>query len=244
MKKLKGQVAVITGAGRGIGKAIALAFGQEGAAVICAARTKSEIEQTASHIQRLGGQSVAKTTDVTEIHSVESLFDFAHQTFHGVDIVVINAGISVSKSSVENSDPALWKRDINTNLIGAYHTAKASIPHLQARSGGKIILIGSGLGHRGVPERSAYACSKAGLWMLTRILAQELAPSQISVNELIPGPVQTELTPENNDQVRQQLGDGEWIKQPEDIVPLALFLASHPKMGPTAQSFSLMRRDG
>ena len=104
--------------------------------------------------------------------------------------------------------------------------------------------MGSGLGHRGMAGTSAYACSKAGLWMLTRVLAQELWPYQISVNELIPGPVVTSMAGE---QAAQRQGafamEGEWVKTPEEVVPLALFLATQPPIGPTAQSFSLMRRD-
>jgi 3-oxoacyl-[acyl-carrier protein] reductase len=103
-------------------------------------------------------------------------------------------------------------------------------------------MIGSGLGHRGIPERSAYACSKAGVWMLTRILAQELGPYNISVNELIPGPVDTAAL---SDSFRKNVVEQhhEWLKTPEDVVQLALFLASQPDIRPSAQSFSLMRRD-
>src|SRR5262249_56454486 len=112
--------------------------------------------------------------------------------------------------------------------------------HLRRRGCGKIITIGSGIGHRGGPERSSYACSKAGLWMLTRVLAQELAAFNISVNELVPGPVDTSMNPSGAR--TSTLGASEWLKRPEDVVPLALFLAEQPDVGPTAQSFSLMRR--
>lgn len=244
MANLQGQVAVVTGAGRGIGKAIAVAFAEAGAAVVCAARTSTEIEETAVQINKAGGQAIAKVMDVTLFETAVSLLEFAQETFGSVDIVVINAGISTSQKSVESSDPDTWTQVINTNLIGAYHTAKAAIPHLKAQGGGKIILVGSGLGHKGIPDRSAYASSKAGLWMFTRVLAQELVPYGISVNELIPGPVKTEMTPGSTAETRQLLGDGEWVKRPEDVVPLAMFLATQPNSGPTAQSFSLMRRDG
>jgi 3-oxoacyl-[acyl-carrier protein] reductase len=116
------------------------------------------------------------------------------------------------------------------------------VPFLKANGAGKIITIGSGLGHRGIEESSAYACAKAGLWMLTRVLAQELQRFNISVNELIPGPVDTGRL---SDAFREQIVDrlGEWVKEPDDVVDLALFIASQPDVGPTAQSFSLMRRD-
>lgn len=244
MKQLEGQVAVVTGAGRGIGQAIAQGLAAEGAAVVCAARTEEEIKETAVAIQQANGQAAHFPVDVTNFESTVALFDFAKGHFGAVDILFVNAGISTSQKSVEESDTAVWANVILTNLIGAYHTAKAAIPHLKARGGGKIIMVGSGLGHKGIPNRSAYASSKAGLWMLTRTLAQELAPHFIAVNELIPGPVKTGMTPGSQQETQELLGDGEWVKQPEDVVPLALFLATQPKTGPTAQSFSLMRRDG
>lgn len=120
----------------------------------------------------------------------------------------------------------------------------AAIPYLRQRGAGKIITIGSGLGHNGRAGGSAYACAKAGVWMLTRIAAQELWRDSISVNELIPGPVDTGPPNDEPDDTAALLGDSEWLKRPEDVVPLALFLATQPTIGPTAQSFSLMRRDG
>src|SRR5213596_3629801 len=153
MKALTGKVAIVTGAGRGIGQAIARAYAGAGASVCCAART---VEQ-----------------------------------YGGLDILVINAGVDLDPHTVEHSQTELWRTTLETNLTGAYLCAKAAIPHLRQRGAGKIITVGSGLGHRGAPATAAYACSKAGLWMLTRVLAQELAQDNISVNELIPGPVET-----------------------------------------------------
>jgi 3-oxoacyl-[acyl-carrier protein] reductase len=148
------------------------------------------------------------------------------------------------RQHVEDSDPEAWRTTLEVNLLGAYYCAQAAIPALKQRGAGKIITLGSGLGHRGMGGMSAYACAKAGLWMLTRVLAQELASSQISVNELIPGPVVTSMA---GAQAAQGQGvfaiEGEWAKTPNEVVPLALFLATQPAIGPTAQSFSLMRRD-
>ena len=237
------KIAVVTGAGRGIGRSIALGFAETGIRVCCAARSHTEIQETASLIKENGGQAIACPTDVCSFEASKELFKFTVEHLGGVDIVVIGAGISIDKKPIEESDPEAWRQEIETNLIGAYHTAKAAIPHLKQRGAGKIIIIGSGLGHRGIPTRSAYASSKAGSWMLTRVLAQELQEYSISVNELIPGPVKTVLAQEAITKLRSQVGDGEWIKEPEDVVPLALFLAKQPDIGPTSQSFSLMRRD-
>jgi 3-oxoacyl-[acyl-carrier protein] reductase len=241
---LKDKVAVVTGAGRGIGKAIAIAYAKAGASVVCAARTRQEIGQTVEIITGNKGKAIAVQTDVTDISSVHHLFQMAQNEYGGIDILVVNAGGNYDYCSIEKSDISNWQMTISVNLIGAYYCAKEAIPYLKARGGGKIITIGSGLGHRGAMERSAYACSKAGLWMLTRVLAQELLTENISVNELIPGPVETSMDKQRLLSPGQDLlFEGEWLKKPEDIVGLALFMALQPDHGPTAQSYSLMRRD-
>jgi 3-oxoacyl-[acyl-carrier protein] reductase len=234
-------VAVVTGGGRGIGRAIALALGRSGAAVVCAARTRSEIEDVAGRIGADGGRALAVPCDVTVRDRVDALFERAAAHFGGVDLAVLNAGGLLSRGGVCEAEPDAWVATIELNLLGAYYGARAAVPHLRARGGGKILTVGSGIGHRGTPEFSAYACAKAGQWMLTRVLAQEVAADRISVNELIPGPVAT--TVDTSAPLPETMGE-EWFKQPDDVVALALFLASQPNHGPSAQSFSLMRRDG
>ncbi|MFT8929791.1 MAG: SDR family oxidoreductase [Sporolactobacillus sp.] len=237
---LKNKVAIITGAGRGIGKAIALAYATRGAHIVCAARTLSEINEVASQINERGGRALAVQTDVTDQASVKRMYQQVKTYFGSVDVLVINAGVNADRKLVEDSCPEDWAETIQVNLIGAYNCAYAVIPYMK-ENGGKIITIGSGVGHRGRQGSSAYACSKAGLWMLTRVLAQELWKYKISVNELIPGPVRTSM--DNNEKSNVFQIDSEWIKEPADVTPLALFLAEQPEVGPTAQSFSLMRRD-
>ena len=242
-KPLQDQVALITGAGRGIGRAIARAYAGAGAAIGCAARTVSEIEDTVAEIKQVGGQAISLPTDVTRREQVVRMVEQTVDTFGGLDILVVNAGGNFDRNAVEASDPADWQATLDLNLTGAYYCAQAVIPALKDRGGGKIIMIGSGLGHHGRANGAAYACSKAGLWMLTRVLAQELWSDQISVNELIPGPVNTELTTDSERDSNSVFTDSsEWIKGPDAVAPLALFLATQPAIGPTAQSYSLMRR--
>jgi 3-oxoacyl-[acyl-carrier protein] reductase len=242
-QQLAGKVAIVTGAGTGIGKAIAQAYANAGAAVCCAGRTDSALRDVVQDIVAAGGEGLAVPTDVTQLTSVQQMVKSTVDTFGGLDILVINAGVHADKRHVEDSDPQAWRTTLEVNLLGAYYCAQAAIPALRERGAGKIITIGSGNGHRGLPGRSAYACSKAGLWMLTRVLAQELMSYDISVNELIPGPTISNMTASDAAQGQGAFGiDGEWVKTPNDVVPLALFLATQPAVGPTAQSFSLLRR--
>jgi len=239
---LKGKVALITGASKGIGRALAIGFAMAGASVSCAARTKELLNTTVGEIHQNGGKALSVVVDVTKEAEVQRMLQDTVEHFGGLDILVINAGANLERHSVADSDSDKWRETIELNLIGAYYCAKAAIPYLKKQGAGKIITVGSGLGHRGMVNRSAYACSKAGLWTLTRVLAQELQQDNISVNELIPGPVETGLMSEDfrKNVIEKQ---NEWLKKPEDVVQLALFLATQPDFGLTAQSFSLMRRD-
>ena len=243
--RLAGRVAVITGAGKGIGRAMAVGFAAEGASVCCAARTASDIEAVVGEITDGGGSAIAIQADVTSLDDMERMHKAAADAFGGIDIVVVNAGGNIGAGSIEDSDPEDWTATTDLNLKGAYYTAKAAIPYLKERGGGKIITIGSGIGHNGRPNTSAYACAKAGSWMLTRVLAQELWEYNISVNELVPGPVLTPGAIASWEREGQGVNTitSEWVKEPEDVVPLALFIATQPDKGPTSQSFSMMRRD-
>jgi 3-oxoacyl-[acyl-carrier protein] reductase len=239
---LRGQVAVVTGAGRGIGAAIARACAAAGATVCCTARSAPEIAATAAAIRAAGGSALAVPADVTRAEEVSRVYEATVAEAGGIDLLVVNAGVSLDQRPVAESDPDAFLRTIEVNLVGAYHCARLAIPHMRRRGGGRMIMVGSGMGHSSLHGHAGYSCSKAGLWMLVRILADELRADGISVNELVPGPVDTSMT-----QVPQRGGSVvgnpvEWLKRPEDVVPLAMFLATHAAPGPTGQSFSLMRR--
>lgn len=240
---LAGQVALITGAGRGIGRAIAIGYARAGASIVCVSRTRSEVDETVRLVHAEGADAMASPADVADFNAMNTLCTAAEKQFGGIDIVVAAAGVAHENKPVEDSDVEAWRGTIEVNLIGAFCTAKASIPALKRRGAGRMIFVGSGMGHRGTPTRSAYAASKAGLHMLVRVLAQELAGSNIAVNELVPGPVLTAFIAGREEQLRAATGATEWFKQADDVVPMALFMATQSASGPTGQTFSLARRD-
>ena len=244
---LAGKVTLVTGAGRGIGEAIALGYGRAGATVVCAARTASEVEATAGDIEREGRTALAMTCDVIDHAQVQAMMATVRERFGGLDVLVCNAGGNIHRRTIEASAPDDWLAGVQLNLASAFYCARAAIPLMKARGGGRIVFLGSGMGHRGAAGHSSYCVGKAGVWMLTRVLAEEVVADGISVNELVPGPVitpATEAERQGGERIAAFETPGEWPKQPEDVVPLALFLASSPAPGPTAQSFSLMRRQG
>lgn len=249
MKRLRGKVALVTGAGRGIGKGIALAYAGEGALVICTARTAHEVNGVVEGILANGGRARSVIADVTNAVEVRRLFELGIRDEEHLDILVANAGRGAGEdqATVLESDPVAWRGLLEANLLGAYHCVREAIPYLCRADAAKIIMMGSGARLHTRPRLSAYSAAKAGLWALTRTLALELKQNHIAVNEIIPGPVLKEhmLTPERMQEIDEggavELPNGEWHKVPADLAELALFLATQPRLGPTGQSFSLLR---
>jgi 3-oxoacyl-[acyl-carrier protein] reductase len=241
---LANKVALVTGAGSGIGKAIATGLGQAGATVCCVSRTTAEIDATVRDIQQSGGAAFAVTADASNPDDVDRALRVAAESAGGLDILFVNHGVSLEYTTVEDSTVDAWRTTLDVNFLGAYHCARLAIPHLRRRGGGNIIMIGSGLGHRGGPAIGAYACSKAALWMLVQVLAAELREDRINVNELLPGLVRTNLDRHRPGRADAPLTgrSGEPMREPEEVVPLALFLASQPPTGPSGQSFNLRRQ--
>ena len=177
-------------------------------------------------------------TDRAQVDALASEFSSA---FGRLDILFNNAGGGKEKNTVLESDPDLWIQDIELNLTSAYLVSRALIPLMIESGGGRVINVGSGMGHR--PGQGAYTVAKAGMWMFTQSLSLEVWEDGVDVNELIPGPVETDLT-------RGHMKAGgpppfapsENVKTPADVVPLAIWLATQPDGGPTGQSFSLTRR--
>ena len=243
MPSLSGKVAVVTGSGRGIGHAIAVAFAREGANLVLAARSAAELDAAAEEIGGLGRRVLPVPTDVTRRDQVDALAAAVRREFGRLDILVNNAGGGLERSPILDSDADLWIEDVTVNCISAYLVSRALLPLMIESGGGRVINVGSGMGHRPTASGSAYHVGKAGMWMFTRCLAEEVWQHNITVNELIPGPVATRLTG-GHMQVDgpPPYAASEVIKEPEDVAPLALFLATQPDRGPTAQSFSLARR--
>jgi len=241
-KPLSGQSVLVTGGGRGIGRAIAVAAARAGADVCVTARSKEQIEAVAAEIRALGQTGFAAVCDVSDLASVSNMMEAALQTLGRLDILVNNAGGGLERTPVGEDDPAAWKEVIEINLLGTYYCSRQALPHLKV-SRGKIINVGSGMGHQPRATNSSYNVAKAGVWMLTRCLAMQLWEEGIAVNELIPGPVETELTRAvfQSDRPHPQM-NSEWVKQPEDIVPLAMLMMTQPELGATGQSFSIARR--
>lgn len=239
------KTVLITGAGKGMGREFALHLARTGSSVVCCSRTKSDLDGLSEEIASFGGSAMFHEVDVRDLSRLQDVKTQVEHRWGRIDVLIANAGIDLENSTVEDSDPEKWRDVIEVNLIGSYNTVRAFLPLMPKNEGSQIILIGSGLGHRGLPKKSAYSVSKAGQWMLVRILAEELMEHGILVNEIVPGPVKTAIGRE----IRQASASAssafatEWNKEPKDVVPILEFLLSQGKNGPTGQSFSLARRD-
>lgn len=239
---LAGQVVLVTGGGRGIGRTIALAAAKAGADVCVTARSQDQVENVAAEIRNLGRKGIAKVCDVSSLDSVSAMIESTVSQLGRLDILVNNAGGGLERTPVGEDDPAIWKEVIEINLLGTYYCSRQALPHLK-KSRGKIVNIGSGMGHQPRATNSSYNVAKAGVWMLTRCLSMQLWDKGVAVNELIPGPVATELTKDAfQPGVPHPQMSSEWVKQPEDVVPLAMLMMTQPENGATGQSFSIARR--
>ena len=254
-KPLAGKTAVVTGAGRGIGRAIALGFAKAGAGVAILARTETELLEVAGEIEALGARCHMGLVDLADPSETERACGTLVSALGNVDILVNNAGVDLEMRQVADSDPKKWWRTIEVNVRGTYLVTRFLLEHIN--EGGKIINMSSGMGLSARAQQSSYTVSKAGLHIFTECLANELWPRNIDVNNLIPGPVATDIfnregrperfTPEEVlEKFKDTLPPGfppqERIKHPDEVADLAVRIASQPAGGPTGQTFSLARR--
>jgi 3-oxoacyl-[acyl-carrier protein] reductase len=216
---LAGQVAVITGAGRGIGAAIARKIAAMGAGAVLCGRTRSLLDSVAQDIASAGGKAEVVLCDVSDLASVESASRFVQSTFAKVDILVNNAGIGGFTRALHTTDPAEWDRILNTNLRGVYYMVRAFAPMMIQARNGHIINISSIAGKNALPNGAAYAASKWGLNGLSYSLAEELRSYNIRVSVLCPGSTNTELSPHVGKDVMKML-------QPDDIAHAVAMLVT------------------
>jgi 3-oxoacyl-[acyl-carrier protein] reductase len=222
---LAGQVAVVTGAGRGIGAAIARKLAGLGATAVLCGRTQATLDQTARAIVEAGGKTEVIPCDVTVLHQLEYAAARVEGTFGRLDILVNNAGVGGFNDPLHNTPPEDWEKILNTNLRGVYFAIRVFAPLMIRAHAGHIINISSLAGRNALPNGAAYAASKWGLNGMSYSVAEELRPYQIRVSVISPGSTETELSPIGGKDPNKML-------QPDDIAHAAAMLVTQ-----TAQSF-------
>ena len=230
--RLKDKIVIVTGGGTGIGRAIALRFGLEGATVLVNGRRPGPLRAVAEVIKAAGGRADPITADVTNQADVERLVAAAVDGHGRLDILVNNAGIMVSRTTVADCTDEDWVRTLDANLTSVFRCSKAALPALSV-SRGAIVNVASSAGMKGSPSLTAYAVSKAGVINLTKTMALDYAPRAVRVNAVCPAYVETEL---NRDYLAAMRADGRYegllakhplgLGRPEDVAWAALYLAS------------------
>lgn len=252
--KLESRIALITGGGRGIGRAIALAFAREGAQVALAARTAEQVEQVADEITKeVGVPALPVVCDVSDLESVRRMFANVEDKFaRRPDILVNNAGIAES-AALTKTDDDLWQRHLAINLSGTFYCMRAALPSMLEKGWGRVINIASIAGKTGAPYISAYSASKHGVLGLTRSVALEVATKGITVNAICPGYVDTEMTTRGIANITSKTGHSaadalEAIRRmnpqnrliaPEEVAALTLLLASEEGRGINGQAINV-----
>lgn len=217
---LDGKTALITGAGRGIGQAIAAAFAEQGCDIAAVARSEAELEETAARVRALGRRVLPICCDISAPEQVETMAEKAMAFLSSIDILVNNAGYACFKPFMELSLEE-WRRTLDVNLTGTFLVTRAVLPGMIARRNGHIINISSVSGLRPIMHQSVYCASKHGMNGLTTTLAMEMRPHNIRVNAICPGGVRTRLSEE----AMPGRDKSDWMT-PEDIAHTALYLAS------------------
>lgn len=251
---LAGRRALVTGGGRGIGRAVALDLARAGASVAVAARTRADVEAVKAELTALGVRAVALTADVSKSEDVAALFREARAGLGdgAVEILVNGAGIAPSAPLVKTSD-AVWHEALETNLSGAFYCMREALPRMLESGWGRIVNVASIAGKTGYPYIAAYAASKHGLLGLTKCAALEVAARGVTVNAVCPGYVDTPMTDVSIARivektglpaadVRRRLEEASPQKRlftPEEVSALVLFLCGDGARGITGQALSL-----
>jgi NAD(P)-dependent dehydrogenase (short-subunit alcohol dehydrogenase family) len=228
---LEGKVALITGASRGIGRAIALRLARAGAAVVVSSRKLESVQPVASEIESAGGKALAVQAHVGRTDDVTTLVARTLEAFGRVDVAVNNAGTNPHFGPLLTADEGQWNKILDTNVTSIFRVCKAIAPHMEAQGGGKIINIASIAGLRPSPGMGVYSVSKAAILTLTQVLAVELGRANIQVNAIAPGVIKTRFsevlwqTSQIAEPILSRTPLGRF-GEPEDVAGLALYLAS------------------
>jgi 3-oxoacyl-[acyl-carrier protein] reductase len=218
-KPLSGQVAVVTGAGRGIGAAIARKLAALGGRIVLCGRTPKPLETTASEIAAGGGQTKVMECDVSNLESVQTLAAFVEKSFGRIDILVNNAGVGSFAAPLHELTPEEWEKVLNTNLRGVYYCIRSFAPMMIRAKTGHIVNISSLAGKNALPNGAAYAASKWGLNGLSYSVAEELRPHNIRVAVVCPGSVDTDLSPHTGKNPSKML-------KPDDVAHVVQMLVT------------------
>jgi len=258
--KLENKVAVVTGSGRGIGRAIALAFAREGARLVLMARTASQLEAVCEEARAMGAEALSVTGDISKKADIEHLVERTLDRYGPPDILVNNASISKGRAFTVDYDDEIWLEVIRINLVGTYLSTKYFLKTMIPRKTGRIINISSIAGKSAQPFNSPYAASKHGILGLTKTVALEmgmLGVNEITVNAICPGPTKTDMLEGEGGMFEffsRQFGESReevWEKRlknlniqarllkPEEIAEMAVFLASDDAKGITGQAINV-----
>ena len=228
---LEDRVAVITGASRGIGRAIALRLAQAGAKVVVSSRKLENVKATADEIEATGGEALPLQAHVGRTDEVAALVARTMEAYGRIDVLVNNAGTNPHFGPLLSADEGQWDKILDTNAKGVFRVCKAVVPHMETQGGGKIINLASIAGLRPSPGMGVYSVSKAAIIMLTQVLAMELGHANIQVNAIAPGVIKTRFSqllwqvPQFAEPILANLPLSRF-GEPEDVAGLALYLAS------------------
>ena len=241
---LTGKVALITGASRGIGEAIALAYVQAGAKVVLASRKQADLDGVAQRIKDGGGEALPIAAHTGDMAAVTAMVEKAVSTYGGIDVLVNNAATNPHFGHILTAEDSHWDKIFDVNVKGYFHVVKTCAESMKARGGGKVINMASVAGLEPEPMMGVYSVSKAAVLMLTKVLAVELAQFNIQVNAIAPGFVKTKFSsalwqnPQLNQAILKTIPQKR-MAEPEEIAGMAVYLASSASSYVTGSTFTI-----